>query len=186
MMRIVVVLLLCAGAARGATLEGARFPDSYPVEGQTLTLNGLGLRTLTVLRVRVYVAGLYVARRTGDAREIVGSPTPKVLLLQFLHSGSKERVQQQFRNGEAVNCGSGGCNPDDQADFERIIAAAPAVSPGDTFTFILTQQGVRFYANNRLLAQSSKPDLGRLILLGFIGPRPPSEELRNGLLGATG
>jgi hypothetical protein len=73
MMRTVVVLLLCAGAAWGATLEGVRFPDSYPVEGQTLTLNGLGLRTLTILRVRVYVAGLYVARRTGDVREIVGS-----------------------------------------------------------------------------------------------------------------
>jgi hypothetical protein len=134
----------------------------------------------------VYVAGLYVARRTRDAREIVGSPTPKVLLLQFLHSGSRERVQQQFRNGEVVNCGGGGCNPDDQADFERMIAAAPAVSPGDTFTFILTQQSVRFYANNRLLAQSSKPDLGRLLLLGFVGSRPPSDELRSGLLGATG
>jgi len=148
-----------------------------------LVLNGLGLRTLTILRVRVYVAGLYVARRSGDARQIVASPGPKVLLLQFLRSGSKAQVEAQFRNGETVNCGAGGCDPDDRADFDRMVAAAPAVNAGDTFTFIVTQQGVRFYVDNRLVAQSSRPDLGRLILLGFIGSRPPTEELRRQLLG---
>ena len=113
----------------------------------------------------------------------MAAATPKVLLLQFLHSGSKADVQRQFHNGEMVNCGNGGCNPADQADFDRLVAAAPAVNVGDTFTFIITNRGVRFYANNQLLAQSSQPDLGRLILLGYIGDHPPSEDLREHLLG---
>ena len=186
MVRILLGLLLCLGPASAATLEGATLPDSYRLGGQVLSLNGLGLRTLTIFHVHVYVAGLYVARRSHDAQEILASSSPKVLLLQFLHSGSQEQVQRQFRNGEVVNCGNGGCNPEDEADFNRMVATAPAVNVGDTFTFELTQQGVRFYWNNRLLAQSVKPDLGRLILLGFIGSRPPSEELREHLLGATG
>ncbi len=106
--------------------------------------------------------------------------------MQFLHSGSKSQVQAQFHNGEVVNCGSGGCSPEDQADFDSMVAAAPAVNVGDTFTFVMTGRGVRFYGNNRLLAQSAKPDLGRLVLLGFIGSHPPSEDLREHLLGNSG
>lgn len=182
MIRVLVVLLVWFGSARAASLEGVTLPDSYPVEGQTLVLNGIGLRTLTILSVRVYVAGLYLAEHSRDAQQILASPTPKVLLLQFLRSGSKEQVAQQFRHGEEVNCGSGGCDPSDQTDFDRMVAAAPATKAGDTFTFILSKAGVRFYADNQLLFQSNKADLGRLILLGFIGNRPPSEELRKSLL----
>ena len=183
MIRILLVLLLWCGAAEAATYAGATFPDTYPVDGQTLVLNGIGLRTLTILRVRVYVAALYVARRSHDAQQILADTTPKVLLLQFLHSGSKADVERQFHNGETVNCGGGGCNPADQADFDRLVAVAPAVNVGDTFTFIITNHGVRFFYNNRLLAESSQPDLGRLILLGYIGDHPPSEDLRDHLLG---
>lgn len=182
MTRIVVALLLWCGCAQAATLAGVTLPDSYPVDGQALILNGMGLRTLTILNIRVYVAGLYLARPNHDAQQILGSPTPKVLLLQFLRSGSKEQIEKQFHAGEIVNCGAGGCDPSDQADFERMVAAAPAVAIGDTFTFAITARGVRFLVNNRLLVQSDKPDLGHLILLGFLGDKAPSEDLRKGLL----
>ena len=182
MIRVLVALLLWCAGAQAATLGGATFPDSYPVNGQNLVLNGVGLRTLTILDIRVYAAGLYLAQHSHDAQQILASTTPKVLLLQFLRSGSKEQVERQFRAGEQVNCGTGGCDPADQSDFDRMVAAAPATKAGDTFTFIITQAGVRFYVDNNLVFQSSKADLGRLILVGFIGDRPPSEELRKSLL----
>lgn len=182
MFRVIVALLLWTGSVQAATLGGMTFPDTYPVNGQTLLLNGLGLRTLTILNVRVYVAGLYLTQRTHDAQQILASSTPKVLLLQFIRSGSKEQVARQFRAGEEINCGDGSCDPADQADFDRMVAAAPEARAGETFTFIITKDGVRFYADSNLLFQSTKADLGRLILLGFIGNRPPSPELRQGLL----
>lgn len=183
MIRLLLALLLCSGAAQAASLAGVTLPDTLAVDGQTLALNGLGLRTLTIFHVRAYVAGLYVPQRSGDERQIVASPGPKAIVLQFLHSASKSAVERQFHTGETVNCGSGGCDPADQADFDRIVGSAPSVDVGDTFTFALTNRGVRFYANGRLLAQSSRPDLGRLFLLGFIGAHAPSEDLRAHLLG---
>lgn len=182
MARFVMALLLWCGCAQAATLDGVTFPDTYPVDGQPLALNGMGLRTLTILNVRVYVAGLYLARRNRDAAQILASATPKVLLLQFLRSGTKEQIDRQFHAGEVVNCGEGACDRSDQADFDRLVAAAPAVNAGDSFTFVITAQGVGFFANGRLLARSDKPDLGRLILLGFIGGHPPSEDLKRSLL----
>jgi hypothetical protein len=170
-------------AASAVTLSGMTLPDSYSVSGQSLVLNGMGLRTLTFLRIRAYVAGLYLAHPSHDAQQILASPDTKVLILKFIRSGSKERVQGEYRAGEAKNCGNGGCNPADQADFERLVASAPAVQAGDTSTFVFTAKGVQVFANDRMIGDYANRDLARQLLAGFIGDHPPSQALRRQLLG---
>jgi hypothetical protein len=172
-----------ATGVSAATLSGTTLPDVYAVNGQSLVLNGIGLRTLTFLRIRAYVAGLYLPARSHDAKQILGSPGPKVLILKFIRSGSKARVQQQYRDGEAANCGNGGCDPADRADFERLVAAAPAVQAGDTSTYIFTPRHVQVFANDRLIGDFANPDLAYHLLAGFIGDHPPSQPLRRQLLG---
>jgi len=174
---------LGAGPAAAATLAGVTLPDSYTVDGKSLQLNGIGLRTLTFLHVRIYVAGLYLPRPSHDARQILASPGPKVVLLQFIHSGSKEQVEKQYREGEAKNCGNGECAPNDLPDFEALVAAAPAVQPGDTSTYVFTDRGVKVLANERVIGDFANIDLARQLLTGFIGEHPPSTSLRDQLLG---
>ena len=167
-----------------ATIGGATLPDTYPAAGQTLVLNGLGLRTLTVFNVKVYAAGLYLSQRSGDARAIMASPGPKVVLLQFLHAASKSDIEKHYREGEQRNCGQGGCAPADAADFERLIAATPAAAVGDTLTYVMTSKGVRVLSNNRQIGEFANPDLALRLLAGFIGDTPPSADLKRHLLGA--
>jgi hypothetical protein len=169
--------------ASAATLAGETLPDSYTVNGQTLSLNGIGVRTLTIFAVRAYVAALYVPRPTHDAQQILTSPATKVIILKFIRSGSKARVEAQYRAGEEANCGKGGCDPSDQADFERLVAAAPAVQPGDTSTYLFTANGVRVFANDKLIGDFANRDLAYHLLAGFIGDHPPSQSLRRQLLG---
>jgi hypothetical protein len=172
-----------ASAASAATLGGATLPDTYTVDGQTLVLNGIGLRTLTIFQIRVYVAGLYLPSPSHDAQQILASAEPKVIILKFIHGASKERVQTQYRAGEATNCGAGGCDPADEADFEHLVAVARAVSPGDTTTYVFTPQGVQVLANDELIDQFTNRDLAYRLLAGFIGDHPPSQELKQRLLG---
>jgi hypothetical protein len=184
--KIVPVLLLCcwvASSAAAATLGGVTLPDSYTVDGQTLRLNGIGLRTLTIFHIKAYVAGLYLPRPDHDPRRIMASSGPKVILLKFIRAGSKERVEKQYRAGEETNCGNGECAPSDRADFDRLVAAAPAVQPGDTSTYVFTSKGVRVFANDRLIGDFSDLDLAHQLLSGFIGEHPPSTDLRHDLLG---
>jgi hypothetical protein len=169
-----------------ATLEGVMMPDTYLVAGHTLYLNGIGLRAATIFQVKVYVAALYLTQPSHDAQQILASPDPKVIRLQFLHSGSKEAVQQRLRTGEMVNCGSGDCPVSAKADFERFVAAAPAVDVGDTATYFYTSKGVRVFANDRIIGDYVNPDLARLLLAGFIGDHPPTQDLRSHLLGLAG
>lgn len=184
--RAILPILLCcwlASHATAATLAGETLPDSYTVDGQTLVLNGIGLRTLTIFHIEAYVAGLYLPRPSHDAARILASSEPKIILLKFIRGASKERVEHQYREGEANNCGNGECAPSDQTDFERLVAAAPAVKAGDTSTYIFTARGVRVLANDRVIGDFADRDLAYRLLSGFIGPRPPSPELRRGLLG---
>ncbi len=186
MHRIVIAalaLLSLGGTASAASLDGVNFPDRYPVNGQTLTLNGLGERTLTVFNVRIYVAGLYLAQPSHDAAAIMASTTPKVLVLSFLHGGSKAEVEKEYRAGEAQNCSDGSCAATNQTDFEKLVAAAPAVKVGDTTTYVFTQRGVRVLANNQVIGDYANPDLANHLLAGFIGAHPPSAPLRSALLG---
>ncbi len=185
MKRTAVFLLgLClALPARAATLAGVTLPDSYPIAGQTLILNGMGLRTVTFLGVKAYVAGLYLPQRSTDAGAILASPGTKILLMQFLHSASKSQVEAQYREGEKKNCGHGECNPADEADFNRLIAVTPAAEVGDTLTYFYGPKGVRVLFNNRQIADFANADLSRQLLAGFIGAAPPSEDLKQHLLG---
>ena len=175
--------LLLAGPGRAASISGLSLPDTYPLAGQTLVLNGLGIRTLTIFKVKVYLAGLYVAQRSRDARAILASPGPKVVLMQFLHKASKEDVEKQYLEGEAKNCGHGECNPTDKGDFERLIALTPGAAVGDTLAYVCTQRGLRVLFNNKPVADIANPDLATRILAGFIGNNPPSEDLKARLLG---
>jgi hypothetical protein len=175
--------LWLASNAAAATLSGETLPDTYTVDGYTLVLNGIGLRTLTIFRIRAYVAGLYLTRPNHDAQEILASPEPKVLILKYLHGASKKRVEGSYRAGEAKNCGDGSCDAADAADFEHLVAVVPAIQPGDTTTFIFTGPRVRVLANGQLIDEFTNQDLAYHFLAGFIGTRPPSERLRSQLLG---
>jgi hypothetical protein len=172
-----------AKGAGAATYAGVTLPDTYPVEEQNLVLNGMGLRTLTVFNVRAYVAGLYLAQRSGNGPQILASKAPKVILIQFLHSATKAQVEAQYRAGEQKNCGNGGCDPADAKDFEVLVAAAPAVAVGDTSTYVFTDGRVRVYANQRMIANIANRDLAFHLLEGFIGAHPPAEDLKRSLLG---
>ncbi len=183
---VVLGLAGLAGKARAMDVGGISVPDTYAVDGTTLRLNGAGVRTLTLLEVKVYVAALYLTQPMHDARAIEASPRPKVLTLRFLHEGSKAQVERQYRAGEQENCGGGGCAAADGPDFERLIALAPAVKVGDSTTYIFTAQGVTVLANDRVLAKFTNPDLGLRLLNGFLGATPPSRTLRAALLGAPG
>ena len=180
---LAIAFALSSAPTWAASMDGISLPDTYPLSGQNLPINGLGIRTFTFLRVKVYVAGLYLAQPSHDAQAILASSSSKVILLQFLHAASKADIVKHYREGEERNCGNGGCNPADAADFEKLIAATPAAAVGDTLTYLITSKGVRVLFNNKTIGDYNNPDLGLRLLAGFIGQTPPSEDLKQKLLG---
>jgi hypothetical protein len=74
---VVLVTLGAVFAAYAAELAGASFPDQATVGGRAVVLNGLGLRTATMLKVKVYVIGLYLENKSSDPQAIIASSDNK-------------------------------------------------------------------------------------------------------------
>jgi hypothetical protein len=180
---LLLATLCMAPAVRAATLAGVEVPDTLQVDGKPLVLNGVGLRTLTILRIKIYVAALYLPKKSSDARAILASPGPKVVALHYIHSGSKEQVQDRYREGEKVNCGNGGCDAALQSDFEKLVASALPVREGDITNFVVTERGFRVIFNGRPVVSFTDSRLGNMMIEDFIGAHPPSEDPRAALLG---
>ncbi len=181
---MVLMLTISLASRAGAyVLADVDIPDTYNLNGHTLVLNGAGLRTLTLLKIKAYIVALYLPKQSHDPEAILASPGPKVLVLYYIHSGTKEQVQDRYREGERVNCGGGGCDTSLQGDFDRLVNAVIPVSPGDKTTYVITDKTFRADTNGHELASFNDPRLGNMIINGFIGPHAPSEELRAGVLG---
>lgn len=83
--------------ALAAALGGVTQPDTVTVAGQTLQLNGLGLRKKAMFQVMV--AGLYLPEKTTDHVVAIQSDVPKRLVLHFtIKSVSKEQLVGQVND----------------------------------------------------------------------------------------
>jgi hypothetical protein len=103
---LVNAIILCgAGAMSAKDCNGVSFPDQNQVAGSTLVLNGLGLRKATMLKVKVYVAALYVAEVTTDADAVLAANTPKEIILHFVHDVDAGELQQGWEEGFENNSG---------------------------------------------------------------------------------
>src|SRR5262245_41409168 len=104
---VVWVVVASVPASIAGELAGVRLPDQMTVEGRTLTLNGMGLREATILKVRVYVAGLYLVARSADASQIVASEEPKRLVLDFVRDVGRGSLVDAWNEGFAKSAGAG-------------------------------------------------------------------------------
>ncbi len=161
-------------------------PASYRLDGRTLVLNGAALRTIPVLGINAYFVALYLPQKMHNAGAILQSAAPKVALVHYLHSGTKQQVHDRFLRVERNNCGHGECDPSLQADFDRLVDAVAAVEPGDETVYAVTDQGLRVSFNRRPFQTFGQQALGNLIISGFIGPHAPNAEFRAALLGVLG
>jgi hypothetical protein len=103
-MRIVVaVLLLAALPVSALEVEGVPVADTVQAGGQTLVLNGAGVRKKTFLGFKVYVGALYLTQRSTDAAAVVAADAPKVLRITMMRDVDKESMQKAFREGIEAN-----------------------------------------------------------------------------------
>jgi hypothetical protein len=85
---LTLFLSLIGSPVQAREMAGVPFAESISIEGTTLTLNGLAVRSERVLflNYRIFVAGLYVLNKTQDGEAILASDTPRHLIVHFLYS----------------------------------------------------------------------------------------------------
>lgn len=176
-----VAALAAVSVARAAELDGVSMPNTQWVDGERLLLNGIGLRTYSIFRIRIYVAGLYLEQRSHDPQTILRSKGLKLLQVQFLRNVSAGEARASWRNGLAKNC-QPPCHLSAN-DVREFLAAIPAFHKGDWSRLIFDSQGVDVRIDGHLLGRITDPHFAQVMLSTFIGPAPPTQQLKRELLG---
>jgi hypothetical protein len=187
-------ILVAAGAAWAALgltvlaratageLDGVTLADQVTVEGRTLVLNGMGLRQATILRVRVYVAGLYLEARSSDASQIIASEGPKRLALHFVRDVGRGSLIDAWKEGFAKSAGQGVTALQDR--LATLNAWMVDVKPGDAITFTqVPGRGIVVEVKGEAKGTLPGADFARALWGVWLGAEPPNAGLKKGLLG---
>jgi Chalcone isomerase-like len=176
-----VVALTPLSLTRAADLHGVAMPDTRMADGTQMQLNGIGLRTFSILRIPIYVAGLYLERRNDNPDAIIHSTETKLLDIRFLRDVDAEAARKAWLDGFEGNCKKP-CSLDPR-DVQRFLAAVPAVHSGDETTLLFTQNGVGVRFNGQSMGAITDPHFAEVMLATFIGVEPPTPRLKRQLLG---
>ncbi len=181
---VMLTLISCSMQASALELEGVRLPNVIKVDGETLRLNGAGVRTK--LFFDIYVGALYLARPAHTPSEILDDPSPKRVRMVFLfHHVDRERIAEGWRKGFARNH-----SPDAMAALrkrlETFIAFFGDAHRGDTVDLDFLRDGsTRVVWNGHELGRIPGRDFQRALLAVWFGAHPADEDLKRAMLGIS-
>lgn len=178
---IVVMLALSVTTppALSGELAGATLPDTLKSGELTLKLNGLGLRKKAMFKV--YVAGLYLESPSMDSEAILAAGRAKIIRMYFLRDLTKTQLVDAFKEGFEANAND---KVGQKAEFDKMLARITDVKEGDTLTFsYLPGRNTTLQIGSKELGDFAGKGFADAVFSIWLGPKPPSEDLKKGILG---
>jgi hypothetical protein len=169
-------------SAFGAQCIGVDVPDSAKAGGADLVLNGAGIRKATLLKVKVYVAGLYLPAKSNDAGTILNADQPWQLVLRFVRDVDVSDMRDAFDEGFEKSAGDK--LPALKERIETLKATLADFKEGHFLSFTNDPaKGVTVDVNGGGSKEIQGEDFAHALLAIWIGSEPPNEDIKTGLLG---
>jgi hypothetical protein len=184
-----MVGLLAFGSAyaqQPVELEGQKFEPTVSLGGQTLALNGVGLRKKAIFKV--YVAGLYVGQKTTNAAAIINDKGPRRVSLKMLREVEASSFIDSFTEGLKNNLTEAqfaSFKPQTDA-LLGIMKSIGEAKKGDVINFDFAPDvGTRISVNGQPKgAPIPGADFFSAVTKIWLGDKPADETLKKGMLGA--
>ena len=177
---------LAPAFAQPVELEGQKFEPSASVGGQTLQLNGVGLRKRAIFKV--YVAGLYVPQKTNNAAAIVADKGPRRVALRMLRDLDAQSFVDAFNDGLKANHTEAQLAAlKSQTDaLAATLKAIGEAKTGDAINFDYTPDtGTRISVNGQPKGNAIPgADFFAAVLRIWVGDKPVDDGLKKAMLGA--
>lgn len=177
-----------SGARADVAVEGVRFQERLPLGGQSLVLNGTGVRA--VAWIKGYAAALYLGHRVHTADEAVAQPGPKRLRMVMLMGAPSGEFIKAFDKGMTRNTSEteAAALRERMARFDAMLEGLGRVAKGDIVDLdFVPGQGMTLNFNGKACGPPiAGADFYAALLRTFVGERPYDKRLRDGLLGVPG
>ena len=166
--------------ALAGTIAGINFPDTVTLKGDTLYLNGMGLREK--YWVDVYAAGLYLPQKSNSAEQIIESNNPKRIHTKFIYSDVpkqkmidtlKENLQRNPKISKSV-----------VSQIDEAAIWMEDFTTGDEIIFdYIPNKGTTFIIKGVTKGTIEGEQFMQALFSIYVGEFPASEQLKQGLLG---
>jgi hypothetical protein len=173
----ITLALALALPAFARKLEGVTLPDSIELGGQSLVLNGMGLREKVF--IDVYVAGLYLPQKTTDARKAIDEDVPKRIDMVMKRDVSRDQLADTMRE----SLGKAG-SAEAKAKADTLAAWMEDVSEGDHVVLdYVPGTGTTVTVKGKAKGTIPGVSFMQAVWAIYLGKNPPTDDLKNGLLG---
>ena len=181
---MITIAALGTGIADAKQCQGVNFPDEVQVDGTTLALNGLGLRLATMLKVKVYVAALYVAKTSSDPNALLASTAASELVLQFVRDVDASDLTKAWTEGFEKSAKNQ--LPALKDRIGTLNGWMTDMKTGQRLTFVAKPgAGVEVNVNGAVKGTIKGDDFAKGLLSIWLGADPPNPEIKSGLLGGA-
>ena len=177
------LLLLSIQAVFPLEIQGVQVPPQVSVNGQTLTLNGAGLRTVTIafIPIKAYVAAFYTPSPLKSEEAVLASPGPMQFTFTFLKSVSQGQVtdawQSQIKASMTYNY------PGVEKDCSAFVGMFGALAQGGVEMVQLIGTETLIYDSGQLKGTILGRDFQKAFLSMWFGSNPVQQDLKAALLG---
>ena len=183
---VAAAVALNAGAqAQPVELEGQKFEPTVQVGGQTLTLNGVGLRKRAIFKV--YLNGLYVPQKSTDAATLINEKGARRASLRMLRDVDADSFVSAFTDGLKNNLSEAqlaALKPQIDA-FTATMKSVGEAKKGDVINFDYAPEGgTRITVNGQPRGDPIPGhDFYAAVMRIWLGDKPVDEGLKRGMLG---
>jgi len=174
---LALLLVLPPSAAVAAELAGVSMDASTSIGGETMTLQGQGLRTK--FRFKVYVGGLYLSTPDADPVASSGGKAIKMHMLRALDASKvADSIEVGFEKNSAAEMGAL------RDRLDTLKAMFPSVKAGDIVTLAwIPGRGTVVWNGTTELGSIEGEDFARALFKVWFGGDPVQGDLRDGMLG---
>lgn len=170
-----------AKASETVEVAGVAVPETVRVADEELVLNGAGLRE--VAWFDVYVGGLYVRESSTRPSDLVKQEGPKRVHMWMRRDVERQKLVDAWDEGFRENM--------DPEKFEALTdrietfnSYFPDAEEGDQFIMdYIPGEGTRVTINDQVKGTVPGRDFHEGLLLIWLGDNPPSDDIREGMLG---
>lgn len=178
--------LACLLPASGQAVEvaGIDIADSQQTSVGPLVLNGAGLRRVFIFKV--YVASLYLPKKTASAAQVLNPAERARLTLTLLRSLTADKLINALHEGlrDNVSADQLAALKTPLHELDSLMRKIGEGKEGDTVTLDFQRDSVAVHFNSVSQGVVSAPNLNTALLSIWLGRDPVDAHLKQSLLGS--
>lgn len=176
------LLVAFAGSATAAERAGVTLPDTAEVGGESLTLTGLGLREKGWFDV--YVGGLYLPGSVENAESAISMSGPSRMVMHFVRDVPGDKIIDGWNDGFRSNNEKAVIDALDERleQFNGFFTEEIKDDQAVVLDYV-PNEGTHVSIGGEEKGIIKGEDFAHALRAVWLGPKPPSKDFKEGLLG---